>query len=270
MALRARWVILRAHGEIQMSNESGNTVKPPFKGLAFSFNDRAHGRMVVRMKYLDEDARSNAPAEVGHAEYQLHIEQGPAERTTTQFTRGASMGQARDLCEKLLDAGVFSWAETYDDDPEAGMARWMLGIVFEPGVFEIRSQGGSAYPQGYDAMMEAFYGLGLPRPDSEEAKPNRFSTMPFGEAGASGLPFNAQSMEGLMNAFQGMGGNFGDFDMGDLQRAMADMQANPQRMQELMRSEFRSMPPDQQNAMLDLLSSTGLATREWWERFLRG
>ena len=75
-----------------------------------------------------------------------------------------------------------------------------------------------------------------------------------------------------MKAFEGMdiGSGFGGFDLSDLQRIMADMQADPQRMQELMRSEFRSMSPEQQGAMLDLLASSGLATREWWERFFRG
>ena len=51
---------------------------------------------------------------------------------------------------------------------------------------------------------------------------------------------------------------------------MRDIQENPQRMQELMRSEFRSMPAEQRNAMLDMLAATGLGTRDWWERFFLG
>ena len=242
------------------STQADRAAKPPFKALTFSFNDRAHGRMVVRMKHLDNEAREQAAEAVRGADYQLHVEAGPAERTTTDFTRGATMEQARRLSERLLDAGVFSWEETYGNDPEAGMARWMLGVVFEPGVFEIRSSGGSAYPAGFDAMMEALYELGLPQPGSDEPKRGGFGGVPFGEAAASGLPFNTQSMEGFAKAFESLDMDFGSMDMADLQGAIADMRANPQRMQELLRSEFRSMPADQQDVMLDLLASTGFAT----------
>ena len=246
--------------------------KPSFAAFAFSFNDRAHGRMVVRMRYLDEAARAQAADTVRGCEYQLHVEAGPAERTTTDFTRGATLAQARSLSERLLDAGVFSWEESYPDDPHGGMSRWMLGIVFQPDVFEIHSRGGSAYPQGFGDLLEALYDLGLPRPGSDEPARGGFGGVPFGEAAAAGMPFDAQSMTRFMKAFEGMdiGSGFGGFDLSDLQRIMADMQADPQRMQELMRNEFRSMSPEQQGAMLDLLASSGLATREWWERFFRG
>ncbi len=249
--------------------DSAQTAKPPFRVLTFSFNDRAHGRMTVRAKYLDEEARREAPESVRGCEYQLHLEAGPAERTTTDVTKGLGLAAARMLVEKLLDAGAFSWDEAYPDDPQAGMARWMLGIVFEPDVFEIRSRGGSAYPQGFDAMMEAFFDLGLPRPGSDKPASGGSSGIPFGEA-AAGLPFNAQSMQGLMRAFEGMGEGMGGFDFSDMQHIIADMQANPQRMQEMMREGFYSMSPEQQNAMLDLLASSGMASRQWWERFFRG
>ena len=257
--------------EMQMSDMATMAEKPPFRALTFSFNDRAHGRMTVRAKYLDAEARSNATGPVRGFEYQLHVEAGPAERTTTDFTKGMGMATARTLIERLLDAGAFSWDESYPDDPQAGVARWMLGIVFEPDVFEIRSRGGSAYPQGFDAMMDALYDLGLPRPGSDDNARVGFSGIPFGEASVAGMPFNAQSMQGLMKAFEGMApGGMEGFDLSDLQRVMADLQSDPQRMQDMLRSEFRSMPAEQQNAMLDLLASTGIATRQWWEDFLRG
>lgn len=245
--------------------------KAPFSALSFSFNDRAHGRMVVRMRYLDEEARMQAQDGMRGCDYRLHVEAGPAERTTVDFTKGATLSQARTLVEKLLDAGVFSWDESYPDDSQSGTARWMLDVVFDPGVFEIHSRGGSAYPQGYDAMMEAFYELGLPRPGQDEPVGSRgFSGVPFGEAAASNMPFNAEAMQGFLKAFGDMGEGVGGFDMADVQRIMADMQADPQRMQEMLRSEFLSMPADQQNAMIDLLASTGFASRAWWERFFRG
>lgn len=256
--------------EARMSNARTGE-KAPFLALSFSFNDRAHGRMAVRMSYLDEEARTQAQDSMRDCDYQLHVEAGPAERTTTDFTKSATLSQARTLVERLLDAGVFSWEESYPDDPQAGTARWMLGVVFDPGVFEIRSRGGSAYPQGYDAMMEAFYELGLPRPERDEPAENHgFLGVPFGESAVSGAPFGVQAMQGFLKALEGMGEGVGGFGMSDIQRIMADMQADPQRMQEMLRSEFRSMPADQQNAMIDLLASTGFATRAWWERFFRG
>ena len=59
----------------------------------------------------------------------------------------------------------------------------------------------------------------------------------------------------------------GDADMSDL---LADIQRNPQALQQRMRDEFRHMSPDEQNRMLDALAATGMASRAWWERFLRG
>lgn len=244
------------------------TQKVPFKALAFSFTDRAHGRMNVRMKYLTEEERS----ERGTTDsYMLHIEQGPAERTSVKFDKGASVDQASRLCAQLLEAGVFSWEENVPDDPTVAPSRWVLNIILEPGVFEVHSRGGSMYPQGFDAMMEAFYELGLPRPEEVQEARRGFGGMPFGEAAASMSMFNPASMQGLFRQMQQMSGQSGmGFDFGDFQEVMRDMQENPQRMQEMIRSEFRSMPADQRNAMLDMLASTGFGTRDWWEKFFLG
>jgi hypothetical protein len=40
-------------------------------------------------------------------------------------------------------------------------------------------------------------------------------------------------------------------------------------MQKRMKEEFRHLSPEEQSRMLDALAATGLATREWWERFFR-
>ena len=58
-------------------------------------------------------------------------------------------------------------------------------------------------------------------------------------------------------------------DAGDMQRLLADAQNNPQLMQQRMKEEFRHLSPEEQSRMLDALAATGLATREWWERFFR-
>lgn len=244
------------------------TQKVPFKALAFSFTDRAHGRMTVRMKHLEGE---EAPAAAAGDPYLLHIEQGPAERTVVKFDKGASLDTASGLCTQLLEAGVFSWDETFPDDPTVGPSRWMLNIVLEPGVFEVHVRGGSMYPQGFDAMMEAFYGLGLPRPEEAGSQRQGFSGMPFAGAGGLGA-FNPAALQGLFEQMQRMMDSSGAGGAGleEFQTVMRDIQENPQRMQELMRSEFRSMPAEQRNAMLDMLAATGLATRDWWERFFLG
>ena len=245
------------------------TEKVPFKALAFSFNDRAHGRMTVRMKYVPEQERS---PEFGSDPYLLHVEQGPAERTTVKFDKGASVEKASALCTQMLEAGVFSWDESYPDDPTVGPSRWMLNMILEPGVFEVHVRGGSMFPMGFDAMMEGFYALGLPRPEDNEAPK-------MGLPGAAGMGamggmnmFNPAAMQGLMGQMQQMMNQPGapQVNFEEMQMMMRDMQADPARMQELIRSEFRSMPAEQRNAMLDMLASTGFGTREWWERFLMG
>lgn len=244
--------------------------KVPFKAISFSFNDRAHGRMVVRMKYISEEERTGDV----QGPYLLHIEQGPAERTIASFTTDASFEQASILCEKMLEAGVFSWDEDHADDPTIGPSRWMLNVVFEPDVFEIHSRGGSMYPVGFDAMMEAFYDLGLPRPDVDKGKSSSAGLfdMPLSDAGGLGMGFfNPAAMQGLMSQMQQMmDKEFGSVSFEDLQMVMRDMQTDPSRMQELMRSEFRSMSVEQQNALLDMLASTGIGSREWWKNFLLG
>ena len=244
------------------------TEKVPFKALAFSFTDRAHGRMTVRMKYVPEQDRK---PENGDDSYLVHIEQGPAERTVVKLDKGASVASASALCTQMLEAGVFSWDEVYGDDVTVGPSRWMLNMILEPDVFEVHVRGGSMYPCGFDAMMEGFYALGLPRPADLEPSKAGFPSEGFGALGAMGM-FNPTAMQGMMAQMQKMLGQPGapDIDWEQMQMVMRDMQSDPARMQDLIRSEFRSMPADQRNAMLDMLASTGFGSRDWWERFFLG
>ena len=64
------------------------------------------------------------------------------------------------------------------------------------------------------------------------------------------------------------GGGFGSLDAGEMRELMAQAQSNPQAIQQRMREEFRHLSPAEQDQMLDMLASTGMATREWWKRFL--
>lgn len=236
------------------------TEKTPFKAISFSFNDREHGRMLVRMKFVSEEERD--PHDQA---YQLHIEKGPAQRCE-KVVRKASLAEASSLCEQLLEAGCFGWENTYEDNPANGTSRWMLNIVFEPEVFELHSRGGSDYPLGFDAMMEAFYSIGLPSPEEKEKLCGSSAAM-MPDMNSLGAVFNPQMMQGLMEQMQHMMGTGEGFDFESMQEVMRDMQANPERMQELMRLEMRSMPADLRNAWIEVLSASGLGTREFWQRF---
>ena len=70
----------------------------------------------------------------------------------------------------------------------------------------------------------------------------------------------------MADALQGNG--LGGFDAAEMRELMAQAQSNPQAIQQRMREEFKHLSPDEQDQMLDTLASTGLATREWWKRFL--
>jgi hypothetical protein len=59
-------------------------------------------------------------------------------------------------------------------------------------------------------------------------------------------------------------------DSSDMGSMLSEMHNNPAAFQQRMRDEFRHMPPDEQERMLDSLASTGIASRAWWERYLRG
>ena len=58
--------------------------------------------------------------------------------------------------------------------------------------------------------------------------------------------------------------------LSQMQETLNMMQNDPARFQAQMREEFAQLPRQQQDAMLDMLAASGMATREWWERFLRG
>ena len=55
-----------------------------------------------------------------------------------------------------------------------------------------------------------------------------------------------------------------------MQQEFATLQSDPARFQQMMRSEFAAMSAESQEGLLDMLASIGVASRAWWERFLRG
>lgn len=85
----------------------------------------------------------------------------------------------------------------------------------------------------------------------------------LGGSGGAGVDFSqlAEMMGG--DGIPGMDAS----ELGDL---FAQVGRDPQALQQRMRDEFRHMSPDEQDRMLDALASMGMASRAWWERFLRG
>jgi methionine synthase II (cobalamin-independent) len=75
-------------------------------------------------------------------------------------------------------------------------------------------------------------------------------------------------MGAMQNLFGADGPNAYAFEQ--MQEALETMRTDPARFQQMMRDEFRALPVEQQEAFINALASTGMASRAWWERFLRG
>ena len=224
--------------------------KAPFQSLVFTLTDRVNGRVLFQMKQVGED------------DFELHVEKGPATQLTADFTRTVPRTTAVALRDALAGLGVFGWDEEYPDDVAPGSRRWSLKIVFEEGVYTQHTTGGSNVPDSFDGLLEEFYQLDLPRPGADDA-PQITASPAAGMPGMPGLP-------DMSAFFDGSDGAPDAALWSEMQRAMADLQAHPERFQQQIKEEFRSLPREQQDSMLDMLASTGMGTREWWERFLRG
>lgn len=244
---------------------------PPFHSFSFTLIDDRQPRCALRMRVSDADL------------YELHIEKGSAANPSMQFTRTVPTETAVRLRDALQEIGVFGWDESYGDDPSRIVRRWTVSTVFKEGVFTVVSRGGSAVPAGFDQLLDELYRLDFPRPNNPQSGGapkgagsainslglGSIGGMNAGDLGAYSTTGNAgidfSHMADLLES-SGMPG-LGDIDMSDL---LADVQRNPQALQQRMRDEFRHMPSDEQNRMLDALAATGMASRAWWERFLRG
>ena len=245
----------------------------PFQSLNFTLIEDKRPRAALRMTASEDDM------------YELHVEKGPASNPSSQFTRQIPRDSAQNLKDALQDAGVFGWEESYGNEAGRAPMRWTLAIVFKEGVFSLSSKGGNAVPAGFDQMLDEFYRLDFPRPQK--------TVRSGSSAGSIGTAINALGARGLgglsagdLGAYGAAGGAAGaDFsqladmmkagglpgmDGEDLSRLLADAQSNPAALQQRMREEFLHLPADEQERMLDMLASTGVASRAWWERFLRG
>ena len=209
--------------------------------------DRGIGRRVLRMKHQPDSG-----------DYEMHVESGVGATTETEFTRTVPRATAEKLRDALAAVDAFNWQAEYGDTRAPGTRRWNVSIVFEEGVFSVQSLGGSDVPDGFDDMLEALYQIDLPRPQQAQQ-----IGAPAVE-GTMGLP----DLGDVMGAMPP--GGFDTELLGQMQETLSMMQNNPAQFQAQMRQEFSMLPRQQQDAMLDMLAASGMATREWWERFLRG
>lgn len=244
----------------------------PFHSFAFTLLQNKQPRTTLRMTTSEDGF------------YDLQVQKGSAANPSYQFTRKVPCEVAERLRDCLQRIGAFGWDESYGDAAAPGSRRWTMSVVFQEGVFSLESKGGSDAPTGFAELLEELYRLDFPRPaESRRAGETRgmgsainalgmggrgsIGGMSAGDlgayssAGASGLDFSrmADSLKG------GLGG----IDAREMQELLSQAQTNPQLMQQRMKEEFRHLSPEEQNRMLDALASTGMATREWWERFFR-
>ena len=248
----------------------------PFHSFSFTLVENRRPRTALRLSASDGGM------------YELHVEKGSAANPTSQFTRSVPVDVAQRFKDALQDIGVFGWEESYDGGQSRGSRRWSVSTVFKEGVFSVASRGGDAAPAGFDALLEELYRLDFPRPASGKSDGGQaprgvgsaMNAMGLGSLGSIG-----GMSAGDLGAFAASGGQGGmdpsklagmlgrdlpeGFDPEDLTRALSEMQGNPQAFQQQMREEFRHMSHEEQERMLDTLASMGMASRAWWERFLR-
>ena len=230
--------------------------KPPFHSFVFTSVDAAGVRMRFSMMQQDDGA------------YQLHIEHSRPTGDEVDFTRTVARTTAERLRDDIAAAGVYSWDPEYGDASGAPDLKWSLSIVFQKDVFTLESRGGSNTPAGFEDLMEALYSQDLPRPEPPEGGQAGFGASAAGPGAAN--PFAAMAGIDFASLFGTTPGGPDPQMLQQMQQALADMQSNPERFRQQMRDEFRSLPPDLQSQMIDMLASTGMASREWWERFFRG
>ncbi len=227
---------------------TADTSHLPFQKFSFTLIRGRQPRVLLRMSAAEEGS------------YELHVLKGSAANPLTQFTRIVPFEVAERLNQGLQSAGVLGWEEEYGDDPARESLRWTLSIVFKEGVFALTSKGGSSVPAGFDELLEELYRIDFPRP-AQSGPSDGIRQRVLSDIGG----FDYAQLAGAMEA-----GGLDGLDASQMVNLLSEARSNPRALQERMREEFRRMPPDQQERMLDALASSGMASRAWWERFLRG
>ena len=230
-----------------------SAAQPPFDGFTFWMIQGNLPRVSLNLARLLDDS------------YELHVAKGSAANPTFTVTRAVPLATAVRLNEALVEANASNWEEAYGDAPGAQPLRWGMTITYKKDVFSVTSKGGSATPAGFNRVLDELYRMDMPRPPASAQ-----GVMPAQAVDLGGLDmgFDMDELEGL-----------GEFDIEELAKqmqqgpfagALSQMRSNPTAFLRLVRDEFRGMPYEEQERMLDQLASTGMATRAWWERWLRG
>lgn len=223
--------------------EGDTRTQPPFESFTFMTFETPQGRSLFRMSLASDM-------------YELHVEQGSAANPAVKFTRTVPRETAQKLKDRLGELGVFSWDEAPQASPRDNLAQWSLALVFKKDVFSVEARGANKVPAHFDDVLEELYQLDFPRPAApKEPEAPAFDGMPF-------------DMGAMQNLFGADGPNAYAFEQ--MQEALETMRTDPARFQQMMRDEFRALPVEQQEAFINALASTGMASRAWWERFLRG
>lgn len=198
--------------------------------------------------------------------YVLHVQKGSTANPTFQFTRTVPHEMADRLNAALLAAGVAGWEESYGDAAGSPALRWGLSIVYKKDVFAQASKGGSATPVGFDRLLEELYRLDFPRPDAQSQKRSSNSSK------AVGLPeWDALGRDlGIDLSSLGLDQLDGLLGSAELEELVEQTKGDPYAFQAKMRAEFARMSPSEQEQLIDKLTATGLASRAYWERWLRG
>ena len=213
---------------------------PPFHSFTFTQIENRRPRTSFRL------ARGDGGF------FDLVVQRGSATHPISQFTRQVPLETALRLRDVLQGIGVFSWDESYGDASAPGSRRWSVSTVFEEGVFSVESRGGSDVPPGFHDMLEELYRLDFPRPDVASRRTSVPASASVGDAAAF---MSNMNMPGA--------------DTSEMQRLLAQANNNPEALGRQVKEGFCRLSPAEQDQMLDALAATGLATREWWERFFR-
>jgi hypothetical protein len=222
--------------------------KLPFERFSFTLVEDKRPRAALRLSIGEQGM------------YELHVEKGSASNPISQFTRQVPSEVAQRLKDNLQDIGVFAWEESYGDSIAPGQRRWSVTTVFKEGVFSVASRGGSDTPAGFDQMLEELYRLDFPRPNGPKAPSAQADSHRFDGMGA-----DFAQIADLMKS-----GDLGGADLSEMFSVLEQARSDPYALQARMRDEFKRLPPDEQEKLLDALASAGGASRAWWERFLRG
>ena len=113
---------------------------------------------------------------------------------------------------------------------------------------------------GFEELIEELYRLDFPRAANPKSQVGQGMSNPL-----ASMDVDYAQMADLFS-----NGGIEGFDPSALVDLLSEARMNPSGLQGRIRDEFRQLPPDEQERMLDALASSGMASRAWWERFLRG